>query len=108
MKDSQAVERLTRITVLLAMVTIPFLSVSLTTAYFSTEIDELQHYTSKTYWVTFAVVMFLSIVLLMLFSWLSGAVEGRPVYRSMATTLYDFSMRALGRRKNEGEDEDEE
>ncbi|KAL1954246.1 hypothetical protein VTO42DRAFT_1479 [Malbranchea cinnamomea] len=98
-KDSQVVERLTRITILLAKVTILFLPVSLMTAYFSTEIQELQNYTARTYWIAFAVIMFLSIVLLVLFGWLSGTVEGRPIYRSIAGAFYDASMNAMGRRR---------
>lgn len=108
MKDSQAVERLTRITILLAKVTILFLPVSLMTAYFSTEVDELQQYTAKTYWVAFTVVMFLSFILLFLFGWLSGTVEGRPIYRSIGQTFYDSSLRALGRRRRRGAEDDEE
>lgn len=99
MKDSQAVEKLTRITILLAKVTILFLPVSLSTAYFSTEVKDLQNYTAKTYWVTFVVVMFLSAILLVLFGWFSGTMEGRPIYRSIVRTLYDASRAALGRRK---------
>ncbi|PIG83512.1 ankyrin repeat-containing protein [Aspergillus arachidicola] len=42
LKDSQAVEKLTRITILLAKVTILFLPVSLMTAYFSTELKNVK------------------------------------------------------------------
>ena len=51
MRQSQAVEKLTRITILLAKVTILFMPVSVLTGYFSTQIDDLQHvYTAETYW----------------------------------------------------------
>jgi hypothetical protein len=99
MKDSQAVERLTRVTILLAKVTILFMPVSLATGYFSTEIRELQNYTAETYWATFAVVLSLSIILLTSFSWIAGSMEGRPIYRSMARAAYEATGRFLGRRK---------
>ncbi|QRD93777.1 hypothetical protein F9C07_2204913 [Aspergillus flavus] len=76
LKDSQAVEKLTRITILLAKVTILFLPVSLMTAYFSTELKNVKGvYTINQYWVSFGVIMFLSIVLLTLFGYLSDTVE---------------------------------
>lgn len=84
LKDSQAVEKLTRITVLLAKVTILFLPVSLMTAYFSTEIKDLQGvYTARTYWVSFGVIMFLSIVVLVIFGYVSDTVEGKTIYQSL-------------------------
>lgn len=107
MKDSQAVERLTRITILLAKVTILFLPVSLTTAYFSTEVQDLQNYTGQTYWVTFAIVMFLSAILLMLFGWLSGTEEGKPIYRSITRKFFDSGRRAMGRRMHREHDHGE-
>ena len=91
-------ERLTRITILLAKATILFLPVSLMTGYFSTEVQELQNYTGKTYWVSFAVILFLSVVLLMVFSWYSESVGERPVYRSMGTSFLS-SFRNTVRRK---------
>ncbi|KAL9103790.1 MAG: hypothetical protein Q9163_001199 [Psora crenata] len=57
MRQSGAVERLTRITILLAKVTILFMPVSLMTGYFSVQIADLEGvYTAKTYWVCFAVI----------------------------------------------------
>lgn len=103
MKDSQAVERLTRITILLAKVTILFLPVSLMTAYFSTEVQDLQNYTGKTYWIAFAVIMVLSVVLLTLFGWLSGTEEGKPIYRSITRKFLDSGRRAMGRRMHREE-----
>ncbi|KAL2001317.1 hypothetical protein VTN02DRAFT_1917 [Thermoascus thermophilus] len=84
LKDSQAVEKLTRITVLLAKVTILFLPVSLMTAYFSTQIEDLQGvYTARTYWISFGVIMFLSIVVLVIFGYASDTVEGKTIYQSL-------------------------
>jgi hypothetical protein len=92
LKESQAVEKLTRITILLAKATILFLPVSLMTAYFSVQIQDLQGvYTAKTYWVCFAVITGLSVIVLVAFGFLSGTVEGRPIYKSLTRTLFDRS-----------------
>ncbi|KAL4976317.1 hypothetical protein BDW66DRAFT_135164 [Aspergillus desertorum] len=89
LKDSQAVEKLTRITILLAKVTILFLPVSLMTGYFSTELAGVKGvYTKVQYWVAFAVIMILSIALLVLFGWISDTVEGKPIYRSLFRTFF--------------------
>lgn len=99
-KESQAVERLTRITILLAKLTILFLPVSLMTGYFSVQIADLQGvYTHTTYWVCFGVIMGLSLFFLMVFGFLSGTVEGRPIYRSLTQTFMDFSKVAIGYKK---------
>lgn len=90
LKQSQAVERLTRITILLAKVTILFMPVSLMTGYFSTQIQDFQGiYTAKTYWVCFAVIMALSFIFLVAFGVLSGTLEGKPIYRSLTETVLD-------------------
>lgn len=95
MKESQAVERLTRITILLAKVTILFMPVSLMTAYFSTQLlDMVNKYTIKTYWICFAVIMLLSVLSLVVFGAASGTLEGKPIYRSLTRTVWDS---ALGR-----------
>ncbi|KAJ5771244.1 uncharacterized protein N7511_003295 [Penicillium nucicola] len=65
LKDSQAVEKLTRITILLAKATILFLPVSLMSAYFSTELVGVKGgYTKTEYWASFAVIFVVSILLL--------------------------------------------
>lgn len=90
LKESQAVERLTRITILLAKVTILFMPVSLMTAYFSTQLSDLANiYTIKTYWICFGVIMTLSLVFLMIFGALSGTLEGKPIYKSLTQTVLD-------------------
>ena len=100
LKESHAVERLTRITILLAKVTILFMPVSLMTAYFSVQIDDLEGvYTARTYWICFAVIMSLSFLFLVAFGQLSGTLEGRPIYRSFTETFYDFSRHAIGSRR---------
>lgn len=75
-----------------------FLPVSLMTGYFSTEVQELQNYTGKTYWISFVVILFLSVVLLMFFGWASETVEGQPIYRSIGRTFL-ASFRKTARRK---------
>ena len=85
-------ERLARITILLAKVTILFMPVSLMTAYFSVQIEDLAGvYTHVTYWVSFAVVMALSIIFLIVFGQLSGTQEAKPIYRSLTRIAIDFS-----------------
>ena len=93
-------EKLTRITILLAKVTILFMPVSLMTAYFSVQIDDLQGvYTSKTYWICFAVIMTLSLIFLVIFGMLSDTLEGTPVYKSVARASFESSRKFLGFRK---------
>ncbi|KAG0155039.1 hypothetical protein PDIDSM_612 [Penicillium digitatum] len=77
LKDSQAVEKLTRITILLAKATILFLPVSLMSAYFSTELAGVKNgYTKTQYWVSFTVIFVVSILLLTVFGYASDTVEG--------------------------------
>lgn len=97
MKESDSVERLTRITVLLAKVTILFLPVSLLTAYFSTSIPA--NFTVASYWISFAVIFGLSFFTLFVFGKVSGTLEGKMVYRTLGQALYDFLGKALGRNK---------
>ena len=89
MRQSAAVEKLTRITILLAKVTILFMPVSLMTGYFSVQIPDLQNiYSAKTYWVCFAVIMALSFVFLVGFGVISHTLEGRLIYESIT----DFAL----------------
>lgn len=103
LKDSQAVERLTRVTVLLAKVTILFLPVSLMTGYFSTELVEVKGvYTINQYWVSFGVIVFLSFVLLVVFGVASDTVEGKTIYASLFRTFFRFSRHRMSRPGREG------
>ncbi|KAJ9389459.1 hypothetical protein DTO063F5_1952 [Paecilomyces variotii] len=100
LKDSQAVEKLTRITILLAKATMLFMPVSLMTAYFSTQIDDLQGvYTARTYWVSFGVIMVLTIIALAVFGFASDTVEGKTIYRSLLRTFVDSSRNKLSTQK---------
>ncbi|KAI9800774.1 MAG: hypothetical protein M1833_003191 [Piccolia ochrophora] len=101
MKESNNVERLTRITILLAKVTILFLPVSLMTAYFSVQIEDMQgKYTTTTYWATFGVIMGLSVVLLIFFGLISGTVEGKIIYRPLSRHVLGFPKRLFQRGKS--------
>ncbi|KAF2199018.1 hypothetical protein GQ43DRAFT_377250 [Delitschia confertaspora ATCC 74209] len=97
-KESFAVERLTRVTLLVAKVTMLFMPVSLLTAYFSIQFVNTT-FSIKSYWIAFGVVLGLSVGGLMLFSAVSGTMEGRMMYRPLTRIVYDFSMRVLWRRK---------
>ncbi|RHZ43210.1 uncharacterized protein CDV56_100933 [Aspergillus thermomutatus] len=100
LKDSQAVEKLTRITILLAKITILFLPVSLMTAYFSTELRGVKGvYTQTEYWVSFAVIMVLSLLVLVLFGYASGTIEGKPIYQSLSRTFISSSKDKLGHQR---------
>lgn len=98
LKDSQAVEKLTRITILLAKATLVFLPVSLLTAYFSTQIQDLQPtFTARAYWISFAVLSSISVCLLALFGYASDTVEGKTIYRSLFRTFF-HSSREISKR----------
>ena len=95
-------EKLTRITILLAKATIMFLPVSLMTGYFSVSIVDLAGvYTVKTYWLCFLVIIVLTFGFLVIFGVASDRVEGRTVYKSLARTFLDFSKAAIGRKRKQ-------
>lgn len=79
--------------------TILFMPVSLMTAIFSTNVKGLEDaYNSTTYWVSFAVVMFLSFIFIVIFGKLSGTLEGKPIYRSLTETFFDRAAEYRKRR----------
>ena len=98
-KQSSAVDRLTRITILLAKVSILFMPVSLMTAYFTVQIAT---YTAVQYWVSFAVIFFSSFLFLVVFGQLSGTQETKPIYRSFTRTFYDASKKYLRSKSETG------
>ncbi|CAI7635663.1 hypothetical protein PCG10_000353 [Penicillium crustosum] len=103
LKDSQAVEKLTRITILLAKATILFLPVSLMSAYFSTELIGVKNgYTKTQYWVSFAVIFVTSILLLTVFGYASDTVEGSEGFLAtdnMGITFSRLFDRLWGRKE---------
>ncbi|KAF2089113.1 hypothetical protein K490DRAFT_39089 [Saccharata proteae CBS 121410] len=103
-KESLSVERLTRITLLLAKVTILFMPVSLMTAYFSTQLVDVQ-WTYQDFWLWFVVVLVLSVLALVVFSFVSGTLEGRMLYVPLnrQIVLTARSLWRRGRRRQKGE-----
>ena len=80
-------EKLTRVTVLLAKVTILFLPVSLVTAYFSMQFDQINElYSIKTYWLAFLVVGIVTLAFLGGFEWLSRRYQGKIVFVGLTRT----------------------
>lgn len=100
-KESFSVERLTRVTLLLAKVTIVFMPVTLMTGYFSIQFANME-FTVKSYWWAFAVVLAVSFVLLFLFSAASGTFEGKIIKKSWSRIAYDVSRRWLMHRRKRG------
>lgn len=94
MKESQAVEHLTRITIVLAKLTIVFLPVSIMTGYFSTDLKDT-NFTSKTYWICFAVIMSLSLLFLLVFGVVSGTMESKIIYEPLSRSFLNASRRAI-------------
>ena len=81
-KESLDVERLTRLGLLLTKATILFLPVSLMTAYFSVPLAGVD-YSAHQFWISFAVVLFMSGVTLFVFGLFSGTVQTMAVFRSI-------------------------
>jgi hypothetical protein len=96
LKESQAVERLTRTTILLAKATILFLPVSLMTGYFSIQLPEIEKYSLKTYWLCFLVVSILSVLFLVIFGVTTHTLEGKTVYRSVTSSVGRMILNAAG------------
>ncbi|KAI2791363.1 hypothetical protein POX_c04221 [Penicillium oxalicum] len=107
LKDSQAVEKLTRITILLAKATMLFLPVSLMTGYFSTELQGVKNgYTQAQYWVAFAVIFVLTVLALTIFGFASDTVEGKTIYRSLVKTFFRRSRdRITGRGRRRADEQ---
>jgi len=97
-KESFAVERLTRVTLLLTKVTILFIPISLLIAYFSTQLEGVV-FTLKSFWVSFAVILVLSAVALVIFSFVSGTIEGKLVYRPLTRICFDMCRNFLVHRR---------
>ncbi|KAK5168012.1 uncharacterized protein LTR77_006579 [Saxophila tyrrhenica] len=81
-KESLDVERLTRLTLLLTKITMIFLPVSLMIGYFSVQLSGVE-YGLKEFWVSFAVVLFLSGGALFLFGLVSGTVQTFEAFRAV-------------------------
>lgn len=103
--QSRDVDRLTRVALLISKATILFLPVSFMTAYFS--IDTGVAYTTKTYWIAFIVVLFLSWVVLFGFGVMSGTMERwtffPPLRRAVARFRHCMGRTRLRRKKSASE-----
>ncbi|KAF2463191.1 uncharacterized protein BDR25DRAFT_307938 [Lindgomyces ingoldianus] len=100
-KESFSVERLTRVTLLLAKITVVFMPVTLMTGYFSIQFSGVE-FTVKSYWWAFVGILGLSLVLVFLFSFFSGTMEGKIISRPWSRMAYDISKRWLLHRKRKG------
>lgn len=96
-KESFSVERLTRITLLLAKVTMLFMPVSLMTAFFSTQIVNVK-FTLRDYWISFSVILGSSFLALAIFSFASGTTEGKMIYKPLSRIVFDISKAFLFRK----------
>ncbi|KAF2461069.1 hypothetical protein BDY21DRAFT_279153 [Lineolata rhizophorae] len=96
-KESSAVERLTRVTLLLAKFTILFMPVSIVTGYFSTQLEGIT-FTQRSFWLTFGMTLLVSVVLLIAFSVLSGTMEGAIMYRSFSRFFWEMMLKPLWKR----------
>ena len=103
LKESQAVERLTRNIVAISKIAAFFLPLSLMTGYFSTSIHGLQNtYSVKTYWLTFLVVVILTALALFSFEFIADHVQGRTDFRSLTRIAMEQSMSRRTPRRNTG------
>ncbi|TID21318.1 hypothetical protein E6O75_ATG04713 [Venturia nashicola] len=91
-KESYSVERLTRITLLLAKVTMVFMPVSLMTGYFSSQFSNVE-FTVKSYWTWFAVVLSTTIFSLVVFDVLSASEEGEMDLKSYGLKFKEYIKR---------------
>jgi hypothetical protein len=96
-KESYSVERLTRVTLLLAKATILFMPVSLLTAYFSCQFQGTD-FTVKSYWAWFVGILIASILSLVVFSLMSGTTERHLVQKPFSRQIIDLSKRVSSRR----------
>lgn len=96
--DSISTTKLTKNAAILSKLGVLFLPVSLMTAYFSVQIDDLQGvYTARTYWVAFAVIMSVSVACLFFFQfWLVRVME---MVEGLAVTTPGAFTSIFGRSK---------
>ncbi|CAE7011648.1 hypothetical protein PTTW11_02222 [Pyrenophora teres f. teres] len=101
-KESNSVERLTWVTLLLAKITILFTPVTLLTGYFSIQFKNTE-FEMVSYWKSFGYIFGASLALLVVFSLMSGTFEGKIITRSWTRACYDISRRWLAHRKKRSE-----
>lgn len=91
-KESFSVERLTWVTLVLAQITILFTPVTLMTGYFSIQFKGLE-FEVGSYWWAFGIILGLSFLMLFLFSYFSGTLNGRIIKTSWSRVAVDVSKR---------------
>lgn len=69
-------------------------------AYFSCQFEGEQ-FTVRQFWTWFGVVVGVSIAALIVFSFVSGTLEGKMLYRSMSRSFMDVSKAWWGKRRSE-------
>ena len=93
LRESQAIEKLTKITILLAKGTLLFLPLGLVTGYFSMAFDQIKHsYSLTTYWITFTIVGATTFILIMLL----GSAHGTPKMSSSIKSFVASRMKMMG------------
>ena len=84
------------------------------TAYFSVQIPDLQHYSGKDYWDTFAVIMSISFLCLFFFSrllmWITDTLDAlvKAADAKVKGLLYRRSQRGRQAMHDDDEDADED
>ena len=96
--ESHAVERLTRIALLLTKITILFLPVTLSTSYFSTDLIDAQ-FTVQSFWIAFGVILICSVFMILIFEAYSDLVEGKTNYRPLAIELLSYTKHFWKKRR---------
>jgi Mg2+ and Co2+ transporter CorA len=92
LRESQAIEKLTKITILLAKGTLLFLPLGLVTGYFSMAFDQIKHlYSLTTYWITFTIVGATTFILIMLL----GSANGTPKMSSSIKSFVGSRMKMM-------------
>lgn len=100
-KESFSVERLTWVTLVLAQITILFTPVTLMTGYFSIQFKNTE-FEVKSYWWGFGIILALSFLMLFLFSYFSGTLNGHIIKKSWSRVVVDISKRWWSHQKKRG------
>jgi Mg2+ and Co2+ transporter CorA len=100
-KESFSVERLTWVTLVLAQITILFTPVTLMTGYFSIQFKNTE-FEVRSYWWAFGIILGASLLVLFLFSYFSGTLNGHIIKTSWSRMVVDISKRWWSHRKKRG------
>lgn len=103
MKESRAVEHLTRITILLGKLTIIFLPVSLLTELFGAELPGMNR-TQTAYWTSFGIIMGISILFVIIFGLVSGTLESKIIYRSLGGRAVEWIVKQFRKTRSKKPD----